>query len=60
MKIATINGIDIAYRDEGAGQPILFICSATWRSKTRRSRGCRWAATSASRSGGVIVSGSPR
>jgi len=25
MKIATINGIDIAYRDEGAGQPILFI-----------------------------------
>ncbi len=25
MKIATINGIDMAYRDEGAGQPILFI-----------------------------------
>src|SRR5215203_5458724 len=25
MKTATINGIDIAYRDEGAGQPILFI-----------------------------------
>ncbi len=25
MKIATVNGIDIAYRDEGAGQPILFI-----------------------------------
>jgi 3-oxoadipate enol-lactonase len=25
MKLATINGIDIAYRDEGAGQPILFI-----------------------------------
>jgi 3-oxoadipate enol-lactonase len=25
MKIATINGIDTAYRDEGAGQPILFI-----------------------------------
>jgi 3-oxoadipate enol-lactonase len=35
MKIATINGIDIAYRDEGAGQPILFIHafplhSASW------------------------------
>jgi 3-oxoadipate enol-lactonase len=25
MKTATINGIDTAYRDEGAGQPILFI-----------------------------------
>src|SRR6266508_3454018 len=25
MKIASINGIDMAYRDEGAGQPILFI-----------------------------------
>src|SRR5215211_9506609 len=25
MKTARINGIDIAYRDEGAGQPILFI-----------------------------------
>jgi len=25
MKLATINGIDIAYHDEGAGQPILFI-----------------------------------
>src|SRR5258708_25799762 len=35
MKIATINGIDIAYRDEGVGQPILFIHafplhSASW------------------------------
>src|SRR5215212_9642924 len=25
MKTATINGIDMAYRDEGTGQPILFI-----------------------------------
>jgi pimeloyl-ACP methyl ester carboxylesterase len=25
MKLATINGIDVAYRDEGTGQPILFI-----------------------------------
>src|SRR5215212_5760913 len=25
MKTATINGIDMAYRDEGAGQPMLFI-----------------------------------
>src|SRR5215212_3206197 len=25
MKIATINGIEMAYRDQGAGQPILFI-----------------------------------
>jgi pimeloyl-ACP methyl ester carboxylesterase len=35
MKTATLNGIDIAYRDEGAGQPILFIHafplhSASW------------------------------
>jgi 3-oxoadipate enol-lactonase len=38
MKTAPINGIDIAYRDEGAGQPILFIHafplhSAIWRSQ---------------------------
>jgi pimeloyl-ACP methyl ester carboxylesterase len=38
MKTATINGIDIAYRDEGAGQPILFIHafplhSAIWESQ---------------------------